>query len=211
MNLSDWISLAVLCVLGAASPGPSLAVILAIVQLSGRRGGMAAAVGHGLGIFLYAMIASAGLSFVITYHSSLFKMLQILGSLVIVWIGIRVLFKTHFNSNSVDTKVISIRASQSFFDGLVIAVFNPKIAAFFISLFSLFLVEGQSIWLHIAIAVLAGTIDVIVYVFIVVIITMESVKNKLAGFAVWKDYLLGGLLTFFGVLLLAQNALAYFS
>ena len=71
--------------------------------------------------------------------------------------------------------------------------------------------DSFGFWLHIAIAVLAGTIDVIVYVFIVVIITMESVKNKLAGFAVWKDYLLGGLLTFFGVLLLAQNALAYFS
>ena len=62
MNVSDWLSLTLVCILGAASPGPSFAVILSATRTGGRAGGLAAALGHGLGIFLYAFVAATSLS-----------------------------------------------------------------------------------------------------------------------------------------------------
>ena len=37
MGLSDWASLALICLLGASSPGPSLIVILGNTRLYGRK------------------------------------------------------------------------------------------------------------------------------------------------------------------------------
>ena len=50
MSASDWLSLALICILGASCQG-QLAVVLAISRLQGRRGGYAAAVGPGLVYF----------------------------------------------------------------------------------------------------------------------------------------------------------------
>ena len=91
MSASDWLSLALICILGATSPGPSLAVVLAVSRLHGRKGGYAAAIGHGLGVFFYALIAAASLSYILKQHASLFQAVQIAGALMLVWIGVRLL------------------------------------------------------------------------------------------------------------------------
>ena len=50
--------------MGASSPGPSLIVILRHAVADGRSAGINAAVGHGLGIFIYALVSAIGLSFI---------------------------------------------------------------------------------------------------------------------------------------------------
>ncbi len=51
--------------MGASSPGPSLIVILRHAVADGRSAGINAAVGHGLGIFIYALVSAIGLSFIL--------------------------------------------------------------------------------------------------------------------------------------------------
>ena len=94
--------------------------------------------------------------------------------------------------------------SRSFRDGFVIAIFNPKIAAFFVSLFSAFLESGQSNALHLAMASLAGGIDTIVYMVIVLVATMRRVKIAFAKYAGLNDLLLGVVLLIFGAILFVQ-------
>ena len=94
MSASEWLSLALICILGAASPGPSLAVVLAVSRLHGRKGGCVAAIGHGLGVFFYALIAAASLSYILKQHANLFQAVQIAGALMLVWIGGRLLTAT---------------------------------------------------------------------------------------------------------------------
>ena len=61
MDFTQWSQLALICVLGAMSPGPSLAVILRNSVSGGRTQGIMSGIGHGLGITFYAVIAIAGL------------------------------------------------------------------------------------------------------------------------------------------------------
>ena len=77
MSGVDWASLMLVCILGAASPGPSLLVILAATRHGGRSGGLAAAIGHGLGVFIYALSAAIGLSIILTYYAGLFYGVQL--------------------------------------------------------------------------------------------------------------------------------------
>ena len=205
MNVSDWLSLALICFLGATSPGPSLAVVLAISGLRGREGGYAAAIDHGLGVFFYAAIAAASLSYILKQHASIFQALQIAGALMLVWIGGRLIIAVRRAAGDQPPAVPRLTLSKSFNQGLAIAVFNPKIAAFFASLFSQYLAEDQSIMLHLAMASLAGGIDMVVYLIIVLLATTQRVARIFKKFAELNDLLLGCALLGFGTLLLVKN------
>ena len=130
MSLFDWLSLALICILGAASPGPSLAVVLAVSILHGQKGGYAAAIGHGIGVFFYAMIAAASLSYILKQHANLFQAEQIAGALLLMWIGGRLLLSTQRQTQDQLPRASSLVPSQSFRHGFAIAFFNPKIAVF---------------------------------------------------------------------------------
>jgi len=205
MSVSDWLSLALICILGATSPGPSLAVVLAVSRLHGRRGGYAAAIGHGLGVFFYALIAAASLSYILKQHASLFQAVQIAGALMLVWIGGRLLMSTRRRGQDQPQAEPSLALSQSFRHGFAIAVFNPKIAAFFASLFSQYLAEGQSTGLHLAMASIAGGIDMVVYLMVVLLATTQLAARTFTKFAGLNDLILGSILLGFGTILLVQN------
>ena len=205
MSASDWLSLALICILGATSPGPSLAVVLAVSRLHGRKGGYAAAIGHGLGVFFYALIAAVSLSYILKKYASLFQAMQIAGAVMLVWIGFRLLMAMRRRAEDQPPAAPYLALSQSFRHGFAIAVFNPKIAAFFVSLFSQYLAEGQSTMLHLAMASLAGGIDVVVYLIIVLLATTQFAARAFTKFAGLNDLILGSILLGFGTILLIQN------
>ena len=62
MTPEEWAGLALVCALGAMSPGPSLAFVLRNTISGGRQRGLTAAIGHGTGIGLYAIAFIAVLS-----------------------------------------------------------------------------------------------------------------------------------------------------
>ena len=205
MSASDWLSLALICILGATSPGPSLAVVLAVSRLHGRKGGYAAAIGHGLGVFFYALIAAASLSYILKQHASLFQAVQIAGALMLVWIGGRLLMATRRRAQDQPPEAPCLSLSQSFRYGFAIAVFNPKIAAFFASLFSQYLAEGQSTKLHLTMASLAAGVDMVVYLMVVLLATTQFAARAFTKFAGLNDLILGSILLGFGTILLVQN------
>ncbi len=205
MSVSDWLSLALICILGAASPGPSFVVVLAVSKFHGRRGGYAAAIGHGLGVFFYALIAAASLSYILKQHASLFQAVQTAGALMLVWIGGRLLMAMRRRDEDQRQAAPSLALSQSFRNGFAIAVLNPKISAFFVSLFSQYLAEGQSTILHLAMASLAGGIDMVVYLMVVLLTTTQLATHIFTKFAELNDLILGSILLGFGAILLVQN------
>ena len=56
MTLLTWTLLAFACLAGAASPGPSIAVLSKTVMDGGRRAGVVFGLAHGVGIFFYAFL-----------------------------------------------------------------------------------------------------------------------------------------------------------
>ena len=81
MFLDEWLSLAIICSLGAISPGPSMIVILSLTTSHGRKAGYIASVGHGLGVFIYALLSATGLAIVLNTYFRVFLLVQILGAL----------------------------------------------------------------------------------------------------------------------------------
>ena len=183
MLFQNWLSLAIICILGAFSPGPSLIVILSITASNGRNAGFFASFGHGLGVFIYALLSATGLSIILKTYSQLLIVVQVLGAFFLLYIGIRTIrslfSKTGHSSPLLSNNIIANR----FIDGFLIAIFNPKIAAFFLSLFSQFLVVGQTFIIHSGMALLAGTIDTLAYL---AMVTLASTSIMLKFLSTYK-------------------------
>ena len=65
MDFIAWSQIALVCMIGAMSPGPSLAVIIRNTMSGGRLQGVMASIGHGIGVGLYALAAVTGLALLI--------------------------------------------------------------------------------------------------------------------------------------------------
>ncbi len=134
MDIITWLSLAAICVMGAISPGPSLAVILRVSISQSSLHGVVAALAHGLGIGFWAFLTLQGLALLIEQHQTAFSILTLLGGLYLIWLGIK---SIRYAGKSEETKVEAIKSSywESIRDGLMIALMNPKAALFFLALF----------------------------------------------------------------------------
>ena len=65
MTLITFAQIFTVCLLGAMSPGPSMAVVINNAIFKGRYNGILTAIGHGIGIAVYATLAVLGLGLII--------------------------------------------------------------------------------------------------------------------------------------------------
>ena len=199
MPFQDWLYLFFICWLGAMSPGPSLLVVLSVVSDHGRNSAILVSVGHGIGVFMYALGGSLGLAYLIKNFPQIFYIIQALGACFLLWIAGWLIYN---NLKSIGpNKKSKIRRSKNtdFFTGFFVAILNPKIAVFFISVFSQFLVPTQSSSTHLLMAVLAGTVDTFVYCLFVCIAVTKWINIFLETYKRQIGLAFGILLAFLGI------------
>jgi len=187
MTFTAWFTIVGICCLGAMSPGPSLAVVLKHTLSGGRAKGYTAAITHGLGVGLYAFICISGLAAVITTSETLFAILQWGGAAYLAWMGIKGLL-SRSNPNQSLPEVDAKTAAR---DGFMIVFLNPKIAVFFIALFSQ-VVGTDTSWLgKMVYASTAMIIDGLWYVIVAWLFSNERWLKQLQAKAIWLDRIFG--------------------
>ena len=196
MILQDWIYLFLICLLGACSPGPSVVVILGFVFSGGRKSGISASIGHGLGVFGYAMLCAFGLGFLIEIYDTFFTVVQFLGAFFLLYLSF-VIIKGSIVEKKTSHDIINIDIEKNrFIEGFFIAILNPKIAVFFLSLFSQFLSSEQTHITPLFMAILAGGIDTIVYCIIVILASTKGTASFLENYGSIVSLIFGIMLIF---------------
>jgi threonine/homoserine/homoserine lactone efflux protein len=138
MALSLWFSLALVCMMGAMSPGPSLAVVLKHSLSGGMKNGMLAALSHGVGVGFYAAASLLGLGALMMQFPTVYQVLVYLGAAYLAYLGIKILLAKP-SAEELQVAQQSGSAQQALQDGFAIAFLNPKLAVFFLALFSQFI------------------------------------------------------------------------
>lgn len=138
MNFWEWVSLASLCFAGAASPGPSLAVVVRASVSGGKLAGLAAAWAHALGVGIYATLTVLGLNTLLSQLGGLFVALQTAGALYLLWLAWGILRSAPSDTEAQEAAPLT-SATISARDGFAVAFLNPKLAVFMLALFSQFL------------------------------------------------------------------------
>jgi threonine/homoserine/homoserine lactone efflux protein len=172
VDLTQWSQLALICVIGAMSPGPSLAVILRNSVSGGRQQGIMTGIGHGLGITFYALFAVAGLATMFKTIPHFFLVAQITGSIYLIWLGSKSILSSLSKAQIKNENVHSqVTGKQGFIDGFLIAFLNPKIAAWLLALFSQFVQAEASFHEQIVLVSTVGSIDTAWYCLVAVIVS----------------------------------------
>ncbi len=190
MSLFTWLSLIPICLLGAMSPGPSLAVVVRHT-LGGSRGkGILCAWAHSLGIGFYALITILGLAILIQEAPLVFQAISIGGALFLAWLGLKALrSKEGISEKLAEGK--SSSAIQAFRDGLAISLLNPKILIFFLALFSQFVPEVTKPSEQVAIVLTPLVIDGTWYTLVALMLSHPFVLPRLKSHAALIDKLTG--------------------
>ena len=202
MTVSQFISLVVICFLGAMSPGPSLAIVVRHTVTSGTRAGVICAFAHGFGIFLWAALMVSGLGTLLLAQPTWFDGLRALGAGFLLYLGCRALMAQRVTSaNAGETSSGGGKAAR---EGLVIALSNPKVAVFFAALFSQFIRPDATLKTQLMIATTAAVIDALWYTVVAMLLSRPAWSGRFMQY--------GGLLDRgFGVILIVLSAAVLWS
>jgi threonine/homoserine/homoserine lactone efflux protein len=127
------------------TPGPDMAYIAARSAAGGFRDGAAAVFGITAGCVVHTLAAAIGLSALLATSATAFEIVKWAGALYLFYAGIRLFTATKRNESAEPRELASARApgqtvapqrarpSRIFREALLINVFNPKVALFFLA------------------------------------------------------------------------------
>ena len=175
MTFFVWSQFAIVCIAGAMSPGPSLAIVIRNNVNFNRLAGILTSIGHGIGIGVYATLAVLGLGLILQTNQTVFIILQIIGMVLLFLFGLMFVFQ----KNKQDKKEEKQSQLNSFLQGFTIAIINPKILIWFTAVYSQFIAIDASFYFNSILVLTASVIDAIWYIIVSILVTGYGLKNLL--------------------------------
>jgi threonine/homoserine/homoserine lactone efflux protein len=138
-------SFALFCLASAALavvPGPAVTYIVMHSVDKGRRAGLASAAGVASGGLVHVAAATVGLSALIASSATAFTVVKLVGAVYLVVVGIRRIAGRD-DSKQVQAPPAPLR--RIYRQGVIVNVFNPKTALFFLAFLPQFIDRGASV------------------------------------------------------------------
>lgn len=125
----DILSLGLLTLMGAMSPGPDFAIVTRFALTGCRKSAILASLGVSAAILIHLSYCFFGLALLLQ-NKTLFTIIQIAGSVYLAYIGVKLLLPSKGEqANAQITK-------KAFRSGFITNLLNPKASLFFLSIFS---------------------------------------------------------------------------
>tara|TARA_R110002110_G_scaffold3754_1_gene19484 strand:+ start:4354 stop:4974 length:621 start_codon:yes stop_codon:yes gene_type:complete len=193
MEPGHWLSLFAICLLGAMSPGPSLAIVLNTAMRRGRSAGFSCAIAHGAGVALYGLLTVTGLAVLVTRSASVFIVIQLLGAAYLVYLGIKSM-RSQAAAQPTQSTNAPANSGSAACDGFLVAFLNPKLAVFMLALFAQFLDPGATTTQKAIMVATVGITDASWYSLIVVVASHRAFLSRLQNNAAIIDRIFGVIL-----------------
>lgn len=207
MSLIVFIQVFFVCLFGAMSPGPSMAVVINNAIFKNRYHGVLTSIGHGLGITIYAIFAVIGIGLIINTNILIFNGMKIISIMFLIYLGLKAITnkeKVNFENNE-----LSGRAT-SFFQGLSIAILNPKILVWFVAIYSQFMSKSNDFLFNTYLVLIAGVIDTCWYILLTIMATSNVALRYLKSKSDILQKLLGFIFIMIGMVLILDLYLTFY-
>lgn len=166
MGSEQLLAWALVAVIGAATPGIDLMIVLRSTLFHGRRSGFAAVIGVEMGHAVWAVASLIGLTALLAASTLAYDVVRIAGACYLVWLGCTAIWKSLPRNRSAAAEQPEELPSQSTVSavrsGMTSNLLNPKVGVFYISILPQFLptVPTAAGWgvLLVAIALTIGTV-----------------------------------------------------
>ena len=200
--MMEFFTVAILHLFAVASPGPDFALVTRQSFRYNRKVAIWTSLGIGVGILLHSLLAITGLVLLITSNELFSTILKIIGSFYLLYLGVNSILGSKGLGN-IEQENTNIDKFNGFLAGLITNVTNIKAILFFITVFSVVIGTGNTLYLLLygAYMALATFIwfSIISYVF-----TSEGFKNKFSSFLGLFEKVIG-----FVLILLSLQILIY--
>ena len=191
---------------GAMSPGPSFLVVARNSLSRSRSHGVATALGTGLGVAIFAILASFGVTALIERVPDAYLVFKVAGGLYLLYLAWRIF-------SSADQPLLADGESStqnksllnSFFMGLVTQTSNPKTALVIAGIFAAFVPANppeNTTWL---VAGIAFAIDFCWYALVALMLSSGRSRSAYQKSKIVFDRTAAAFLGFVGVRLLTSN------
>jgi threonine/homoserine/homoserine lactone efflux protein len=192
--------------LGAISPGPSFVVVSRIAISGSRADGVMAAIGMGIGGFIFATIAVAGLTALLLQVEWLNIALRLAGGAYLVWLGINIWRAAPEPIAIADTA--SERPNtlwKSLLKALFVQLSNPKTAIFYASMFAALLPSPTPSWMYFALPPMLFLIEFAWYTVVAVGFSARAPKAAYLRSKIWIDRAAGAVIGALGTKLMTDS------
>ena len=198
----QFISIATIHFFAVVSPGPDFIIIVRQSISHGRRSALMTSLGIGIGILMHITLCIFGLGMIIKESDLLFKVIQIIGSLYLAYLGIVSIKSRNSSTKSKYNDEFNFNAFESFKLGFLTNVLNPKATLFFLSLYVLIISNNTPIQFQILFGLWMSFATGLWFAFLSLILTNESILAKIEFMSIKIQRLTGVILIIFAIKLL---------
>ncbi|GAA2757259.1 LysE family translocator [Actinopolymorpha rutila] len=155
-------------VLISASPGPAMALIFRRAALYGFSGAVTTVLGLELGLYLWALLAAAGLAALVAASELAFIVLRVVGACFLIYLGVKA-WRNRASVSVDDAEgamphLIVAGRRKAFIEGVVVMLANPKAAVFMLAFYPQFVPMDQPLLATTALlALLQVAIEIVLY------------------------------------------------
>lgn len=136
----ETVTLALIALLGAMSPGPDFAIVTRQALTGSRKAAIMASLGISCALLIHVSYCIFGLGILLVQSPLAFRIVQIIGSCYLGYLGIMLLLPSKKSSQPKPVK-----SHQAFLSGFLANLLNPKAALFILSIFTQFVHPETSI------------------------------------------------------------------
>lgn len=146
-DASQWTLFIVAAIVLLITPGPAVLYVVTRSLDQGRRAGLVSVAGIGLGTLAHVTAATLGISALLASSAAAFGVVKWAGAAYLVWLGLQRMLKRDREEGEGRT----IRPQpqhgpwQTFWQGFVVNLLNPKTALFFLAFLPQFVNAAQPV------------------------------------------------------------------
>ena len=145
---SQVLAFTLLAALMTLSPGADTLLVVRNVLRGGRRDGLATAFGICSGLYVHALLSALGISVILMHSAAAYTALKIAGAAYLMWLGVQSLrsaAREQPRASAGNALSVLVPAWQSWREGFITNVLNPKVIVFYLALLPQFIGAGDPV------------------------------------------------------------------
>jgi len=164
--------------IGAMSPGPSFLVVAQHALVKSRAHGIATAIGTGLGVAVFAMLASVGVTTLIEKIPTAYLVLKLIGGVYLLYLAYRIWSgASEPIGQAVSDQATSGSTIRSITIGLITQLSNPKTALVIAGIFAAFVPADPPANTALLVSGMAFVIDFSWYAVVAIVLSTQRTRG----------------------------------
>lgn len=201
--LPAFLTVTVVHLLAAASPGPDFVMVSQQSLVHGRRAGLLCSLGIALGLSVHIVYSSIGMASLMSQSSGLLWVIKYLAAAYLIYLGIKGLRSRAASSTSeAPGEVLRRPAWKLVSMGFLCNAINPKAPLYFLSVFSLVLTPDMPPLQLAALGLWMMLLQFGWFSSVALLLSWPAVKRRFLRIGHWVDRVLGMVMLGFGLRLL---------